>query len=115
LYNIADVVVLPSYPAMTWQEQFGMVLVEAMACAKCVIGSATGSIPEVIGDAGMTFTPGNFFEFAERIASLMDDRGLAGEFGERGRRRAETLFDARRNAEELYGVYKNVLKGTKAK
>lgn len=109
LYNIADVFVMPSYPTMTWQEQFGMVLVEAMACARCVIGSATGSIPEVIGDAGMTFTPGNFFELAGRIASLMDKRGLVREFGERGRRRAETLFDARKNAAEIYGVYRKVL------
>lgn len=109
LYNLADVFVCPSYPTMTLQEQFGMVLVEAMACAKPVIASATGSIPEVIGDAGVTFTPGNFFEFAEKLALFMENRNLAHELGQRGRRRAEEYFDAKKNAVKLYEVYRKVL------
>ncbi|OGQ44308.1 MAG: hypothetical protein A3A85_01260, partial [Deltaproteobacteria bacterium RIFCSPLOWO2_01_FULL_42_9] len=46
VYRMADVFALPSYPTMIWQEQFGMVLVEAMACGKPIIASASGSIPE---------------------------------------------------------------------
>lgn len=109
LYNLSDVFVCPSYPAMTWQEQFGMVLVEAMACGKPVIASTTGSIPEIIGDAGITFIPGDFFGFAEKIALLMDDRNLAEELGQKGRKRVEEYFDAKKNAKKIYEVYRKVM------
>ncbi|TAN60525.1 glycosyltransferase family 1 protein [bacterium] len=108
-YNLADAFVCPSYPTMTWQEQFGMVLVEAMACGVPVIGSASGSIPEVIGSAGLTFTPGEFFELTEKIILLMDNQGLKKELGEKGRKRACLLFDASKNAAKIYDVYKKVL------
>lgn len=61
IFRLANVLVLPSIPKMTWQEQFGMVLVEAMACGIPVLASNSGSIPEVVGDAGLLFTPGNFW------------------------------------------------------
>lgn len=109
LYNLADTFVCPSYPAMTWQEQFGMVLVEAMACAKPVVASASGSIPEIVGDAGITFVPGDFFGFAEKLGLLMDNRALAKELGQKGRRRAEEHFDAKKNALSIYKVYRKVL------
>lgn len=111
LYNISDVIVVPSLPTMTWQEQFGMVLVEAMACGRPVIGSKSGAIPEVIGDAGMTFTPGEYPELTDRLVHLMRNRGLAKTLGERARRRAEAEFDARKNAVKIYEVYKKTLNG----
>lgn len=109
IYNLADAFVCPSYPTMTWQEQFGMVLVEAMACGKPIIGSASGSIPEVMGDAGMTFIPGDFFELAEKIEFFMNNKNHIYRLGQKGRRRAEELFDARKNALKLYEVYRKVL------
>jgi glycosyltransferase involved in cell wall biosynthesis len=48
-----DVLVLPSHTTPTWREQFGHVLIEAMASGVPVIGSDSGAIPEVIGDAGL--------------------------------------------------------------
>lgn len=110
LYNFSDLFVCPSYPTMTWQEQFGMVLVEAMACGKPIVASASGSIPEIIDDAGLTFTPGDFFGFAEKISLFMDKRELLNELGQKGRRRAENYFDARKNALRIYDVYKKVMK-----
>jgi glycosyltransferase involved in cell wall biosynthesis len=50
-----DVLVLPSRRKAMWAEQFGRVLVEAMAAGKIVIGSTSGAIPEVIGDGGFVF------------------------------------------------------------
>lgn len=108
LYNLADLFVCPSYPTMTWQEQFGMVLAEAMACAKPIVASASGSIPEIVGDAGITCVPGDFFGFAEKIALFMDNRALAKELGQKGKRRAEEHFDAKKNALKIYEVYKKV-------
>jgi len=101
--------VLPSLPTMTWQEQLGMVLVEAMACSKPVVAAASGSIPEVVADAGLLFTPGNCFELSERISRLMDDRSLLKALGTKARERALTYFDAGKNAEKIYEVYRKVL------
>jgi glycosyltransferase involved in cell wall biosynthesis len=50
-----DILVLPSRRKAMWAEQFGRVLVEAMASGKIVIGSSSGAIPEVIGDGGFVF------------------------------------------------------------
>lgn len=50
-----DVLVLPSKTIPTWREQFGLVLAEAMLSRVAVIGSSSGGITEVIGDAGMIF------------------------------------------------------------
>jgi glycosyltransferase involved in cell wall biosynthesis len=50
-----DILVLPSRRKAMWAEQFGRVLVEAMAAGKIVIGSSSGAIPEVVGDGGFIF------------------------------------------------------------
>ena len=47
-----DAFVLPSRTTPAWKEQFGRVLIEAMACAVPVVGSDSGEIPHVLGDAG---------------------------------------------------------------
>lgn len=107
-YRMADVFVLTSYPTMTWQEQFGMVLIEAMACGKPVISTKSGSIPEVIGDAGMLIPSGDFSELAGTVERLMSDNNLRDVFGKKGRERAEMQFDAKKNALKFYEVYKKV-------
>ncbi len=51
----ADILCLPSLTRSHWKEQFGRVLVEAMASSTVVVGSSSGEIPQVIGDAGLIF------------------------------------------------------------
>ncbi|MGC9047011.1 MAG: glycosyltransferase, partial [Minisyncoccia bacterium] len=58
-YNIMDVLVLPSRTTEFWKEQYGRVLIEAMASGVSVVGSSSGAIPEVIGDVGSIFTEGD--------------------------------------------------------
>lgn len=108
VYRMADIFVLPSYPTMTWQEQFGMVLIEAMASGKPVISTNSGSIPEVIGDAGILISPGNFFQMADVISNLINNKGFALEMGEKGRQRVEAYFDAQKNAFKFYDVVKTL-------
>ncbi|NEP07058.1 MAG: glycosyltransferase family 4 protein, partial [Okeania sp. SIO4D6] len=68
--NLMNTLVLPSettykFKTLTsvgWKEQFGHVLIEAMACQVPVIGSDSGEIPYVIGDAGLVFPEGNVEE-----------------------------------------------------
>jgi glycosyltransferase involved in cell wall biosynthesis len=54
-YNQLDTLAVPSRTKSNWKEQFGRVLIEAMACGVPVIGSESGEIPNVIGNAGLVF------------------------------------------------------------
>jgi len=69
-YAAMDMLVLPSRTTRGWAEQFGRVLVEAMACGVPVIGSRTGEIPNVIGDAGITFAVEDINGLRDAIRSL---------------------------------------------
>jgi len=74
--NCMDVLVLPSRTTPDWVEFFGRVLVEAMACQVPVIGSDSGEIPNVIGNAGLTFPEGKADLLADQIQMIAQDLPL---------------------------------------
>lgn len=98
----SDVVVLCSEG-----ETFGKVLVEAMASAKPVIGTAVDGIPEVIvdGQTGILVPPGDCSALAEAMETLLADRELAARMGRAGQARAQERFDVRRSVEQLQRIY----------
>jgi glycosyltransferase involved in cell wall biosynthesis len=96
LYSISDCLVLPSLPTLTWQEQFGMVLVEAMSCRKPILAANSGSIAEVAHNASLLHTPGNWRELARDMATLMDDPILYERLAESGYRRAVDEYSSAR-------------------
>ncbi len=104
-----DVLVLPSRSAPTWREQFGRVLVEAMACAVPVVGSDSGEIPHVIGDAGLIFPEENWRALADHLRTLQEDPPLRAALGQRGRERALTQYTIRSIAEQTVSVYRALL------
>jgi len=59
---------LGDLPRCFWEEQFGLVLAEAMAAGLPIVASASGAIPEVTGDAATYFSPGDWRQLAERLA-----------------------------------------------
>lgn len=71
LYNAARVLVLPSL-----DEGFGLPVVEAMACGLPVAVSDRGSLPEVVGEAGLLFDPLDPAAIAAAVGRILDDRGL---------------------------------------
>ena len=107
-YSIADVFVLPSAPIPTWQEQFGMVFVEAMASGVPVIAGHGGSIPEVVGDAAILVPPADFHRIAEEIERLMEDRELQEKLRRRGLKRVEKEFNVERTARRIKKVYNSL-------
>jgi glycosyltransferase involved in cell wall biosynthesis len=72
-YRTAHVVLVPSRPTETWVEQFGRVIVEAQASGAVVAGYASGSIPEVGGDATILADVGDVSQLAERVVQLASD------------------------------------------
>lgn len=91
--------VLPSRTTSVWKEQFGRVLVEAMACGVPVIGSDSGAIPEVVGDAGLTFPEGDVTALAAQMRRVAVDDAFAAHLRERGLRRAHEHFTQERITE----------------
>lgn len=87
-----DTLVLPSRSLPVWQEQFGMVLAEAMLCEVPVIGSSCGAIPEVIGEAGLIFPEGDAGALAERLKEMESDAVLRGTLVMQGYQRALEEF-----------------------
>jgi len=106
--NALDVLALPSRTTARWKEQFGRVLIEAMACETPVVGSNSGEIPQVIGEAGMVFPEGDAAALAERLRLLYEDPGVRTELGAKGRQRVLERFTHRRIAEETAKFYRKV-------
>ena len=103
-----DVLVLPSRTTPVWKEQFGRVLAEAMACGVPVVGSESGAIPDVIGEAGLTFPEGDAEALAERLLALRRAPGLRRELAERGRARAAEHFSVEQIVAATLDVYRQV-------
>jgi len=106
--NAMDVLVLPSLTTARWKEQFGHILIEAMACGVPVIGSDSGAIPEVIGDAGLIIPEGDAQTLAEHLRHLRDDDGLRAKIGQRGRERVLSRYTNQRIAEQTVALWEQV-------
>jgi len=65
VYAQASCLVLASLAIRYWEEQFGLVLAEAMAGHVPVVAAASGAIPEVVGDSGTLFGPGDWAGLAD--------------------------------------------------
>lgn len=104
-----DVLVLPSRTIPTWREQFGLVLAEAMLSGVAVIGSDSGAIPEVIGDAGLIFPEGDIEALRAHLAQLCDDPPLRRALAGAGRQRALDRYSASALADETYNLYSALL------
>ena len=108
-YRQLDILVLPSLTKPNWKEQFGRVLVEAMACGVPVIGSTCGEIPNVIGDAGLIFPEGDVGALRESILKLMADESLRLYFAQKGRERVLERFTQKVIASQTFEVYRKIL------
>jgi glycosyltransferase involved in cell wall biosynthesis len=88
-YRQFDVLAVPSLDTPTWIEQFGRVAVEAMACGVPVVGSDSGSLPEVVGEAGILVPPGDANAIATALDHLANNPSERRRLGRRARIQAE--------------------------
>nr|MBC7244583.1 glycosyltransferase family 4 protein [Chloroflexota bacterium] len=100
-----EVLVLPSRTMPFWMEQFGHVLAEAMLAGTPVIGSDSGAIPEVIGDAGLIFPEGDVGALRERLTWLIEHPEERKQLAEAGKRRALAHFTDEAIAKATLQVY----------
>lgn len=103
-FQKATIFVCPSI----FQEPFGLVNVEAMACATPVVGSCRGGIPEVIGDAGLLVNPENQKELSDALIKLLDSPYLCASLGRIGRERSMKKFHWDVVAEDLVKLLETV-------
>lgn len=87
-----DLICAPSQTTPAWREQFGRMLIEAMACGVPVLASRSGEIPHVVGDAGLLIDETDVEAWARAIAHVMADAGERRAMADRGLRRARTVF-----------------------
>ena len=98
--NLMSTLVLPSettykFKTLTsvgWKEQFGHVIIEAMACQVPVIGSDSGEIPYVIGDTGLVFPEADAEALADRLRTLIESPELQTDLSKRGYDRAMAQY-----------------------
>lgn len=97
-YNLCDIFILPSIDK---SEAFGLVLLEAAACAKPLIASDLPGVRTVVRDGGgFLAKPGDADDLSEKIKSLLEDSGLRKEMGAKNRGMAERKFSRDAMAEK---------------
>jgi glycosyltransferase involved in cell wall biosynthesis len=82
--NAMDVLCAPSQTASHWREQFGRMLIEAFACGVPVVGSDSGEIPHVIGDAGLVVGEKHEEDWCSVLSDLLEDAPRRRELADRG-------------------------------
>jgi glycosyltransferase involved in cell wall biosynthesis len=90
--NAMTVLCAPSQTTPAWKEQFGRMLVEAMACGVPVAGSRSGEIPHVVGDAGLVLPEADAGAWTSAMASVLDDAATRRDYAAKGLARARERF-----------------------
>ncbi len=92
-------------------EAFGLVLIEAMANGRAVVGSASGAVPEIIREEenGLLFRPGDPDALAMAIVRLLRSRDTRERMGRRGAEMFREAYSLEREAEATEALYRGLL------
>jgi len=114
VYRDADIFCYPSINAKRfgldyYNEQFGFSVVEAMSSGLPVVATDCGALPEVVGKENVLVKQGSALSLFEGLVKLLRDEGLREELSERNRKRAEDLFDMRRQGMKLSKIMEELV------
>jgi phosphatidylinositol alpha-1,6-mannosyltransferase len=113
VYALSDVFVMPSRERLEEKdvEGFGLVFLEANACAKPVIGGRSGGIPDAIVDGitGLLVDPQDPADIADALARLLVDKDLAIRLGRQGRSRVVRDFNWTRVGDRVQGILETIV------
>jgi glycosyltransferase involved in cell wall biosynthesis len=90
--NAADILCAPSQTLPSVREQFGRMLIEGFASGVALVGSDSGEVPHVIGDAGLVVGERDRDGWVKALTSLLENKNLRDDLSLRGRRRAIEQF-----------------------
>ena len=116
--NLMNTLVLPSettynFKTLTsvgWKEQFGHVIIEAMSCQVPVIGSNSGEIPHVIGDAGLVFPEGDIKALANCLLQLIEKPDFAQNIGLTGYTKVMAQYTNKALAKQQLEFYQKIIR-----
>ncbi|MBI3663839.1 MAG: glycosyltransferase [Acidobacteria bacterium] len=103
--NCFDALALASRTMPTWKEQYGRVIGEGMACGVPVVGSDSGAIPEVIGEAGLVAREGDAAALAETLSRAVFDARVREKLIAAGYRRVEDELSIQAMSGKLMEFY----------
>ncbi|MEA2073635.1 MAG: glycosyltransferase family 4 protein [Campylobacterota bacterium] len=100
-YQLCDIIVLASK-----RETFGLVLIEAMSAKTAVIGSNSGGVVEIIDDekTGLLFEAGSFTSLAQKIETLVNDRGILEKIAQKGQLKCKEKFSKEKQTIKLVEI-----------
>lgn len=104
-----DVLVLPSRTTPEWKEQFGHVLIEAMAMGVPVVGSSSGEIPHAIGREDLVFQEEDASSLAAILKRMMQDPGWRQEVRNYGLERIDQMYTHQRIAERSIALWQMLI------
>lgn len=107
-YANADIFCLPSQTTNTWEEQFGMCLVEAMASGLPIVATKTGAIPEVCQDVAVLIKEKSPHSLETALDKLIYNKTDRVSLGKQGRALAKERYDAQKTARMIASVYKKI-------
>ncbi|MEM2618952.1 MAG: glycosyltransferase family 4 protein [Candidatus Hadarchaeales archaeon] len=100
-----NVLVLPSVTTKNWKEQYGMVLIEAMATGRVVIGSDSGAIPDVINGAGIVVREKQSDDIADALMKLWNNPDYLKFYSEKGINKVREKYAAGRVAKKYFDLF----------
>jgi glycosyltransferase involved in cell wall biosynthesis len=100
-----------AFPSL-W-DNFPYVILEAMAAGKAIVATATGAVPEMLGDAGLIVPIGDVRAFRNALRKLMADQELRRSLGENAKKRFEEKFHPDRVMGEILEVYREAMERAK--
>lgn len=110
-YQNALIFVLPSQHTATWEEQYGMVLLEAMSSGLPIITTDCGAIPEVLGSAGIVIPQNNVTALVKVLHKLARSRTTRLKLGTIARERAVSVFNRNSFSRQILTIYETYFSG----
>jgi L-malate glycosyltransferase len=95
MYQRMDLLAVPSRTTPRWKEQFGRVVIEALACGVPVVTSQSGELPQLVAatDGGWTVPEGDAIALSRALRAAIRDPDARVERGRRGRRNVQQHFE----------------------
>ena len=106
IYNSCDIFIHYPIGSKTWNEQYGMVLLESLACGLPVIALNKGSIKEVLGEGGVIVKEKYF---KRELIRLIHDTSHRKALKKKARKYALDNYDSRKYAIKLEKIYNMLL------